>query len=92
MSDELDKILISPSKRLVEIRSAIMRAAAFDSVSNEGKQVLNIINEVRNDKDKAVVKFTKNYDGVELKPEQFRVSREDLKKAHNEIDKNLLEL
>lgn len=90
MSDELDKILISPSKRLVEIRSAIMQAAAFDSVSNEGKQVLNIINEVRNDKDKAVVKFTKNYDGVELKPEQFRVSREDLKKAHNEIDKNLL--
>jgi len=90
MPHELDKILISPSKRLVEIRSAVMHAAAFDSVSDEGKQVLNIISEVRYDKDKAVAKFTKNYDGVELKPGQFQVSKEDLEKAHNEIEKNLL--
>jgi len=90
MPHELDQILFSPSKRLVEIRSAVMRAAAFDSVSDEGKQVVNIISEVRYDGDKAVAKFTKNYDGIELKPEQFRVSKEDLKKAHNEIDPKLL--
>jgi histidinol dehydrogenase len=90
MPHELDKILISPSKRLVEIRSAVMQAATFDSDSDEGKQVLKIINKVRYEKDKAVAKFTKNYDYVELKPEQFRVSKEELKKAHKEIDYVLL--
>ena len=90
MTHKLDKILIPPSKRLVEIRSAVMQAAAFDSVCDEGKQVVNIISEVRYDKDKAVTKFTKNYDEVELKPGQFQVSKEDLEKAHNEIEKNLL--
>jgi len=90
MTGELDQILMSPSKRLVEIRSAVRRAAAFDSDSDEGKQVLNIINRVRYEGDRAVAGFTKNYDGIELKPEQFRISKEDLEKAHNEIDKGLL--
>jgi len=90
VNEELDKILISPSKRLVEIRSAVMRAAAFDSVSDEGKQVLNIINKVRYEKDKAVAKFTKDYDEVDLRSDEFQISNEDLEKAHKEIDSRLL--
>ena len=90
MTHELDQILISPSKRLVEIRSAVMQAATFDSVSDEGKQVLNIINEVRDRKDTAVAEYTKEYDDIELSPDEFRVSKEDLKKAHLEIDSELL--
>ncbi len=90
MTHELDQILISPSERLVEIRSAVMQAATFDSVSDEGKQVLNIINEVRYRKDTAVAEYTKEYDDIELSPDEFRVSKEDLEKAHKEIEKNLL--
>ena len=92
MTNELDQILISPSKRLVEIRSAVMQAATFDSVSDEGKQVLNIINEVRDRKDTAVAEYTKEYDDIELSPDEFRVSKEDLEKAHEEIEKDNPEL
>lgn len=38
----------------------------------------------------AVVRHTKKYDGIQLTPEQFRVSQEDLKKAYEQIDAELL--
>ena len=41
-------------------------------------------------RDKEVKEFTSQFDMVQLEPEQFQVSLEDLKKAHNEIDKTLL--
>ena len=90
MTHQLDKILTPPSERLVKIRSAIMQAATFDSLSDEGKQVLNIINQVRDRKDAAVAEYTKKYDNIELSPDEFGVSKEDMEKAHNDIEKNLL--
>ncbi len=39
---------------------------------------------------KAVIRHTKKYDGIQLTPEQFRVGQEDLKKAHEQIDAELL--
>ncbi len=43
------------------------------------------------ERDKAIAKLTKKFDGgVELTPKRFQVSKEDLEKAHKEIDTGLL--
>jgi histidinol dehydrogenase len=98
VNSELDKILISSSqpdfhKALNELFLANAGLSHFGfgerHVENNQK-VANILNEVAEDEDKAVAKFTEEFDGVKLTPEQFRVSNEDLKKAHEEIDSVLL--
>jgi histidinol dehydrogenase len=96
MSDKLDQILISHKqpnfhKELVELRSRVSEAATFNPRSEEGKKVASVIEEVWARGDKAVAEYTEKFDGIKLAPEQFRVSKQDMEKAHNEIDKNLLE-
>jgi len=93
--NELDKILILSSqpyfpRRLEELRKTVCEATTFNPISKEGQSVVSIIDEVWKDGDKAVAKFTKEFDKVELKDEQFQVSDEELQKAHKEIDKGLL--
>ncbi len=45
------------------------------------EQVVAIVREVRAGGDRAVSEFTRRFDGVELPPERFRVSREELEAA-----------
>lgn len=99
MNIEFDQILISSShpdfsEQIKGLHRRLLREArfgGFDKESEVNRQiVLDIVREVDKDPDKAVAEFTKKYDGVELKPEQFKVSKEDLGKAHSEIDKALL--
>jgi len=95
MPHELDHILFSASqpdfkKRLVELRVKVCEAATFNPRSEEGKKVAEIIEEVCKNQDKALAKYTRDFDGVDLAPEQFRVSKPDLEKAHAEISKQLL--
>lgn len=95
MFDQLDKILISSSqpdfeKRLIEIRAAVAKATHFYYGSEEDKQLDYILDEVSKREDEAVAEFTEKFDGVKLTPQQFRVSKEYLEKAHKEIDKELL--
>ncbi len=93
MPNELDKILILSSQpdftlRLEELRKTVCEAAAFNPISREGQTVVRIIDEVCKDGDKAIAKFTKEFDGVELKDEQFQVTDEKLQKAYSELEKN----
>jgi histidinol dehydrogenase len=95
VTNELDKILISPSqpdfeKRFIEIRAAVAKTKVFYYGSEEDKQLNYILDEVSKREDEAVAEFTEKFDGVKLTPQQFRVSKEDLEKAHKEIDKELL--
>lgn len=94
MSKELDKILITYKQpeagdRLLHLHWEIRREAAFINDANRRDQLRQICRDVWGG-DEAVIKYTKEFDGVELTPEQFRVSADDLKKAHSEIDKELL--
>ncbi|MGB2807907.1 MAG: histidinol dehydrogenase [Sedimentisphaerales bacterium] len=97
MTNKLDKILISYKQpdfdqRLVQLRIAICQAATFNPRSDEGKEVVEIIEKVLKHGDKAVAEYTEKFDDVKLTPEQFLVSKENLEKAHREIDKDLLTL
>ena len=103
MSAELDQILISSSKsdfkeQIDLLHWKLLREARFGGFDEESERnrdkVFQIIREV--DKptddgvDEAVRKFTKEYDDVDLKPNEFKISKQDLKKAHAEINKGIL--
>jgi histidinol dehydrogenase len=92
---ELDKILIFSSQpdfdeRLVELRSIICQATTFNPRSKEGQKVAEIIEKVWENGDRAVTKYTREFDKVDLKPEQFHVSKEELEKAHKEVESRLI--
>ncbi len=93
MPHELDKILISYDQpdfkdKLSKLRFAVVHAARFRIDSKENEQLRDIVNEVMRRGDNAVAEYTERYDGIKLTPEQFRVSKEDLEKAHKELKKN----
>jgi len=106
MPHELDQILISESqldfeKRLLDFYFSKAGLAVFrlsDMWDKDGKfneesrftQVIKILIQVMKEGDRAVAEYTKEYDDIELSPDEFRVSKEDLKKAHDEINKELL--
>jgi len=95
VSHELDKILITYrqvdfEKRLGELRINIMREAWFLASDNRRKQVIEILSEVERNGAEALSRFTEKFDRVKLRPEQFRVTQQDIDKAYKEIDKDLL--
>jgi len=95
MSTELDKILISEGQegfscKLGETRGIVMTMRTFGPWDGEFNKVKKIISEVIKHRDKAVVSYTEKFDGVKLTPEQFRISENQLQKAHTEIAPALL--
>jgi histidinol dehydrogenase len=96
VSHELDKLLILSSQpdfknMLRELRFAVVRAARFKIDSKENEQLRGIVKDVMKHGDAAVAKYTGKFDGVKLTPQQFRISLNELVKAHRSIDSALLE-
>jgi histidinol dehydrogenase len=96
MPQELNKILIYSSqsdykKSLKKFRSKMMRAARFaDYGSEENQQVIDIISNIAEHGDKAVAEYTEKFDAVKLRPDEFRVSQDELDRANQQIDQDVL--
>jgi histidinol dehydrogenase len=95
MKNDLRKILITANsanfaKKISALRKNVGSVAAFDPTSGEGKKVAQIITDVKKQGDKAVGKYTLAFDKVKLKPAQFKISTNELKASHENIDKKLL--
>jgi len=93
LSNELDQILISSSQpgfhnQIETLHRKLQSKARFGGPDEE--PVWKIIREVTKRGDEAVAEYTEKYDGVKLNPEQFRVSEEELQKAHKEADADLM--
>jgi len=54
--------------------------------------VLKVLNGVRRNGDKALIKYTKIYDGVKLSREKLKVSEEEFLRAYRETPKNLIKV
>jgi len=97
MGDLLQDILLLSSApgfeaRLDTLRSTIVSAARLAGYdSKENQTVVTILREVAEQGDDAVSRYTEKFDGVKLRPDQFRVTREALEEAHGTIDARLLE-
>ncbi|MBW8000778.1 MAG: histidinol dehydrogenase [Planctomycetes bacterium] len=98
MPSELDNILISYDQsdfpgRLEGFFLSKAGMAHFgfgeEHIENR-KKVEAILNDIADNGDKAISKYTEQFDEVKLSPGQFRITQEELKKAHKQIDKKLL--
>ena len=94
MNEKLDQILISYqqqnfNEKLTQLRWTIIKATQFEDDEKLGR-LREIVSKVKERTDEAVAEYTEKFDGVKLTPEQFRIPEKELKKAHNEIDKDLL--
>jgi len=95
MKNELDHILISSNspqweQKLGKLHEALLKATYFTGEDQRHKSLMQILDGVRTRGDKAVREFTKKFDNVNLKPENFRIATEQLEKAHEEIAPKLL--
>jgi len=95
LSHELDQILISHgqkdfTKRLRQLRFAVVHATRFKLYSEDHHALQKIMQDVFERGDEKVAEYTAKFDGVKLTPEQFQVSKEELRKAHREVDSDLL--
>ncbi|MCH9021657.1 MAG: histidinol dehydrogenase [Planctomycetes bacterium] len=73
------------------LREKLSLTAVLSGDSDRLKQVRQIIEQVRRDKDNAVAQLTLEYDQVELTAAEFRLSKSAMKEAHQQMDPKLLE-
>ncbi len=96
MTKELNQILFSYKQpdfreRLKGLRKAQIRSGVYGRDDEGiGAKLAEIVTEVGKRGDEAVAEFTERFDGVKLTPKEFLVPKDQLQKAHAEIDKNLL--
>lgn len=95
MTGELDKILIKYDQphfelQLAMVRSTVTRGTHF--IGEKEQQLEAILKGIIgiDGKDEAVAEYTEKFDGVKLRPDQFRITAEELSNAHKTIDKKLL--
>jgi histidinol dehydrogenase len=92
----LDQILIRSAQSnfdtlLAALRKKLAAAARFASYdSDENKTVLAILRDVAEQGDPKLAAYTERFDGVRLSAGQFRVSAEDLERAHRQMDSEIL--
>src|SRR5512133_2142502 len=96
MSESLQGILLSSrdpgfEAGFAKLRSDMLQFAGLAGAdSDESRTVARVLAEVAGQGDAAVAKYTKEFDRVELRPAEFRISAEDLVRAHASIDRELL--
>jgi histidinol dehydrogenase len=98
LDNELNQILISYNQpdfnnQLDNCFVAMAGMSHFgvgDLQAENFQKVVEILGEVAKKGNAAVAEFTEQFDGVKLTPEQFRIPKKDLEKAHKQIDKELL--
>ena len=96
MPHGLDQILISSSQpgfdeKLGKFCSNLMLAAQFAEYgSEENQRIVEILRNVADRGDQAVAEYTEKFDGVKLTPGQFRVSKDELGKAHRQMSQDVL--
>ena len=96
MSDSLDTLLLLSSEpdfqgQLARLRADLLAAARLAGPDSEqNRTVARILNDIEQRGDLAVAEYTRKFDGVELEAAQFRVGADELRAAHDGIDRDLL--
>jgi histidinol dehydrogenase len=96
MSQSLDSILFNHkdpewSDKLDRIHEAAQAATYFEDGSPQDAALTGIIQQVRQQKNTALLEFNHRFDTVELTEEDLRVKPEELEAAHQQLAPSLLE-
>ena len=77
--------------KLKKLRSEMLEAARLAGPESEqNRTVVGILRDVAERGDPAVAEYTKKFDGATLEPSQFRVTPDELSRAHQSLDRRLL--
>jgi histidinol dehydrogenase len=95
MAKNLKQILIQEGKpefigKLIDLCKSLESGATFGFTDDERYIVKEVISNVNINKVNAVIEYTEKFDDTKLSENQLRISTEELKKAHDEIDPKLL--
>ncbi|MCD6392397.1 MAG: histidinol dehydrogenase [Planctomycetes bacterium] len=95
MAVTLDEILITSARedfaeQIDALRQRLIEAARFGLDSPEYSDVLEIVRDVGRRGDQALIELTEKHDGVKLTPDTLKVSKQELKTAHDQADPKLL--
>ncbi|MCI8804975.1 MAG: histidinol dehydrogenase [Clostridiales bacterium] len=78
-------------KKNNEIIDKILGRSKFE-YGDEPSKVEKIVNDIKNNGDEALFKYTKTFDGIELNKSNIRITKEEIDKAYSEIDPKLIEV
>jgi histidinol dehydrogenase len=97
VNNELSKLLIvlpehKRGQKLRLLRQKLFEASYFRRGDKRSRQLDEIIEAVKKNKDRALQELTKKFDGVSIPFGQFRIKKEELKQAHSQVNKNLLKV
>lgn len=96
MGEGLEELLILASEpqakgKIARLRLEMLGAARSASEDSEqNRTVVEVLRHIRERGDEAVAAYTEKFDRVSLRPEEFRVDRDELARAHASIDADLL--
>lgn len=82
--------VISKDKVETEVKRLIQKRSVSENLSEE-KTVKEIVSEVREKGDRALISLTKKYDSVELSANDLKVSEEEIKLAYKKIKKGFFD-
>lgn len=83
------RVLTHPSKRLDSyLKKLLSRVEEYPAKLE--RYVQKIGKEVKKFGDKALIEYTRRFDGVTLTPEELKVKEEEIEKAYKQVDKELL--
>ncbi len=76
-----------------DLQRLLERGSFSQNFNDEGviSQVKTIVDAVRNEGDQALVRFSHEFDGVELTPDKLRVTGKEIENAYQAIDEKFLE-
>ncbi len=74
-----------------EVIEKILSRSKFE-YGDEPARVEKIVNDVKNNGDEALFRYTKDFDGIELNKNNIRVTKEEIDEAYAEVDPELIKV
>ncbi len=96
MGEGLEELLILSSQaesaaKIAKLRLDMLEAARLAGQDSEqNRTVVEVLRSIRERGDEAVAGYTEKFDRVSLSPSEFRISADELARAHASIDPDLL--
>ena len=96
MSENLEQILIFASgadfkEQITQLHKTMVESARFGIDTDQYQTVVEILRDVATNGNEALIQCTNRYDNVCITSTELRVNKDELKAAHAQIDKSLLQ-
>lgn len=78
-------------KNINEFNDLKISNRAQEAIDEKMDYVREILKKIRNEKDRAVIECTKEFDGIEIKKEELKVTEYEIEEAFEKVEKNFID-